>query len=260
MRPLFFGDSQRQLFGVFHASDSGSPLRDTRVVLAYPWMAEYNMSHLAFRKLAALLAREGFPTLRFDYFGTGDSSGEAADARCRDWVADIKLACNELGAMSDARALAVVGFGLGAALATKVAEEITLDTLVLWEPVVTGEEFLAKLDRLDAAQRLHRLYPRQPDRVEERTQLLGYPLSADARADLAALNVLHMHPRVEGDVTIIAGSERPRYSELLRLFNKARLELVEDDSGAAPAGGETAMLSSAPLQAIVRAVVQAEVN
>jgi uncharacterized protein len=257
MRPFFFGDSQHQLFGAYHAPDDDSPSRDTRVVLAYPWIAEYNMSHWAFRKLAGMLAREGFPTLRFDYLGTGDSAGGPDEARCTDWAGNIRAAATELGGMCDARGLAIVGLGLGAALAVKAAEELPVDALVLWEPVVIGERYLVELDRLDARERLQRLYPRALP-LAERTELLGFPVSAAARTDLARVDVLQMQPRMRHPLTIIAGSERTDYLALVRKFPGARLELVRDAESGAAAAGDSAMLSSAPLQAIVRTIVNLE--
>src|SRR4051812_44614801 len=95
MKPLFFGDSRRQLFGVYQPPRSGAG-RNHAVLLCYPGVQEYNMSHWAFRKLAAHLAREGLHVFRFDYFGTGDSAGATIEGTPAQWIADIRTAAREL--------------------------------------------------------------------------------------------------------------------------------------------------------------------
>ena len=46
------------------------------MVLCYPGGQEYIRSRRAFRQLAIRLSSAGFPVLRFDYHGCGDSSGD----------------------------------------------------------------------------------------------------------------------------------------------------------------------------------------
>ena len=70
MKPFFFGPSAQPRFGLLHPP-AGERARRAGVLLCYPGVQEYNISHWAFRKLAGLLARAGFPVLRFDWAGTG---------------------------------------------------------------------------------------------------------------------------------------------------------------------------------------------
>ena len=70
---FFFGNPGSPLYGSYE-SPSASVRRDCGIVLCYPLMAEYLRSHRAFRQLAVRLAEAGFPVLRFDYFGSGDSA------------------------------------------------------------------------------------------------------------------------------------------------------------------------------------------
>ena len=78
MKPIFFGDSKRKLYGVY-APPTGASRRSHAVLLCYPGLQEYGTSHWSFRRLSAMLAREGHHVLRFDYFGTGDSAGNVED-------------------------------------------------------------------------------------------------------------------------------------------------------------------------------------
>ena len=45
-------------------------------MLCYPWGSEYIYAHRSLRLLAQRRAAAGIHTLRFDYFGTGDSDGD----------------------------------------------------------------------------------------------------------------------------------------------------------------------------------------
>ena len=132
-------------------------------------------SHRQFVTLARALAAARYPTLRFDYFGTGDSSGELTSATALDWKADIFAAAQELKDAAGVRRISIVGFRLGAALAASaVADGLEVKDLVFWEPAVNGRTHLRELRALDAARLAEsRTPPRWTPGVDE---LLGDPL------------------------------------------------------------------------------------
>jgi alpha/beta superfamily hydrolase len=78
MTPLLFGSADAPLYGVHHAPQA-APQR-TGIVLCYPFGQEYMRAHRACRQLAMLLAKKGYHVLRFDYSGTGNSSGDVDSA------------------------------------------------------------------------------------------------------------------------------------------------------------------------------------
>jgi pimeloyl-ACP methyl ester carboxylesterase len=255
MRPFFFGDAGRQLFGALHPARE-EQTRSLGVVLAYPWLAEYNACHSAFRKLAGMLESDGFSALRFDYSGTGDSGGVPSDRFCSDWAADIVSATQELTALSGARSTCVVGFGLGAALAVKAATLAPIDFVVLWEPVMSGESYLQQLDQLENRHRLARLYaPAAPP--AERRELLGFPFSQAARHELSQLDVRQMAVPTGTNVSIVAPQSWRDLPALTRQFPRAHCELTREGTDLDKAG-QSAMLSMEPLRAIVRTVQRAE--
>jgi pimeloyl-ACP methyl ester carboxylesterase len=255
MRCFFFGDAGRQLYGALHTAGSVALTRNTAVVLAYPWLSEYNGCHTAFRKLANLLEREGFPTLRFDYSGTGDSEGAPTEGFAQHWTADIATACRELNALSRARSLCVVGLGLGATLAVQAASLASLDQLVLWEPVVSGTRYLDQLDLLDRRLRMARLSPPSAAR-EQRDQLLGFAFPPAARSALAGLDVRNMTVPPGTTVSVVAPTSWPELPALTRQFPSAHLELFAREE--TPLEATEAMLSMEPLHAIVRSVIRGE--
>ena len=254
MRCFFFGTGGRQLYGALHPAESVRT-RSTAVVLAYPSLFEFNASHAAFRRLASLLERAGFPTLRFDYSGMGDSEGAPTESFCRDWAVDIATACHELSALSRARNICVVGLRIGATLAVQASSLTALDQLVLWEPVLSGQRYLEQLEQLDRRQRITRLYPRPAPRDE----LLGFSFSQAHRAELARLNVMPMSVPDGTGVSIVAPSSWPELPALTSKFPGAHLETFTRTEAMVDATDQSGMLSMEPLRAIVRSIERLEV-
>ena len=75
IEPFYFGTSSKPLFGCYHVPQSALR-RDCGVLFCAPMGSEYVRFHRAYRQLADRLAKAGFPVLRFDFYGCGDSSGD----------------------------------------------------------------------------------------------------------------------------------------------------------------------------------------
>ncbi len=152
---IYFGAEGRPLFGFYHPPQDGV-WRGVGVVLCPPIGTDRTRSDRAYRHLAERLADAGFPCLRFDLFGTGDSGGdESAPGLLRAWLDDVGLAVEELRARSGATTVSLVGLRLGATLAMVHAAECgDVDSLVLWSPYVSGAAFVSEVTKL------HKLYLR----------------------------------------------------------------------------------------------------
>lgn len=139
-----FGQEHRRLFGAFHAAVTPC----TRsVLLCSPFGQEAIRLHRLFRVLADRLARQGISTLRFDYFGTGDSDGDDRDGDLDGWALDVVTAHHELASRTQSAPATWVGAGLGATLAASAAPRASEPParLVLWDPVLGGHAYLADL-------------------------------------------------------------------------------------------------------------------
>ena len=119
--------------------------------------------------------------LRFDYYGTGDSSGEGSDADLTLWSEDLDEAVEELRAISGVMRVSLVGVRLGAALALRpppTADDI--QDAALWDPVVRGRRYLGELLR---ARRT------AGTRGGTELEVYGYPLPGSLREQLDALDL-----------------------------------------------------------------------
>ncbi len=83
----------------------------------------------------------GCHTLRFDYFGTGDSGGTDGEADLRGSEADVETAVEALIEIAGTKQVTLVGLRAGANLAANVAVRRTaeIEALVLWDPIASME-------------------------------------------------------------------------------------------------------------------------
>ena len=191
MTPLFFGTPQRRLFGVY-APARARATGAKAVVLCHPWGQEYLRAHRSMRHLSNLLSAAGHHVLRFDYFGTGDSAGDMLDADLAGWERDIDTAIQELMDSAGTRRVALVGLRLGATLAARVANRRRreIESLVLWDPVVNGSEYLDELASTEKRQKW--AGPQGSPRPAERGgghEFLGFALSARLEDEIRALDL-----------------------------------------------------------------------
>jgi uncharacterized protein len=146
MNPLFIGTAERRLFGLYEPAASMRG-KQRAAVLCYPWGMEYIYAHRSMRQLASRLSAAGFHTLRFDYFGTGDSSGEMEQANLVGSYTDVESAIEALKDIAGTSKVALIGLRVGANIALNVASRLgsEVEALVLWDPIVSGEQYVATL-------------------------------------------------------------------------------------------------------------------
>ncbi len=219
MQPAYFGASETRLFGLYHPP-SGARERELGVLLCHPAPQEYMRCHWAMRKLAGLLAREGFHVLRFDYFGTGDSGGAGDAGSPRQWRLDVAAALEELRDVSGVRRASLVGFRLGATLAAQSA--LKLRDLVLWEPVVSGRAYVAELMEQHVLRFNHCLYP--PPLPSE---LMGLPFPGALRQEFEALELTAPLACRAERVVVLGSQERPAYAALVESLRATATAPVE---------------------------------
>jgi uncharacterized protein len=224
MEPHYFGSADRQLLGIYH-SPTGMA-RAHGIVLCPPGPQEYMRTHMAFRKLATVLAQNGFHVLRFDYYGTGDSSGGARDGSLGEWRQNIVTAATDLKECSGVTKVSLVGLRLGATLAALTS--LSVSNLVLWEPVVNGKKYLDELSQIHTRKFSNLLYPPSPPVRGRGGELLGFALPPKMEADIERLDLLGGISCRADQVVLMVSEERPEYLSL-----QGRLRDVASSGGAA---------------------------
>lgn len=150
--PRYFGPADRSLFGWLHGPPPSPQQKAVGVVICRPLGYEGLCCYRSMRHLALTAAAAGFPTLRFDYDGTGDSAGGAlADDRWQAWHLSVDAAIEELKAASGVDTVCLVGVRLGAPIATLVAAARSdVSGLVTIAPVTAGSQWLREVRALEA--------------------------------------------------------------------------------------------------------------
>jgi exosortase A-associated hydrolase 2 len=149
--PFFLKTDIGERFCLYHAPAPGTECRGA-FVYVHPFAEEMNKA----RRMAALQAKRfadaGYGVLQIDLYGCGDSSGDFGDARWDIWKADLVAAKTWLESQA-AVPVSLWGLRLGALLALDFANDanLSLQSLLLWQPVMNGKAFLTQFLRMRLA-------------------------------------------------------------------------------------------------------------
>ena len=197
-QPRWFGDHQRPLFGWLHLPPAVT--RNAALVLCAPFGHEYMVVYRAYRKLAAQLAAAGFPVLRFDYDGTGDSAGLATDAqRISSWQGSIISAVSEIRQTTGIEQVVLFGTRLGALLAASVASKANTDSLIMLGPVLSGRQYTREL----LAFRGMNITDTSGNTPAATEEVVGYPLTQETKDDLGKLDLTKLNGQILKRILII---------------------------------------------------------
>lgn len=193
----FFQTQGRDLLAAVHLSPRLNP-RSVAVLLCNPFGEEAARAHRLYRVMARKLEEAGYAVMRFDYAGTGDSSGDIADFGIEDWLDDIAAAAEHLRQESGVSRIVLIGLRLGGTLAalSVLRGRLRAAHLMLWDPVVDGAEYLRELGRTHRAYMQAELGRKSAtaatDDVDEGSTLseaLGTPISARLHEELAGIDL-----------------------------------------------------------------------
>jgi pimeloyl-ACP methyl ester carboxylesterase len=169
-----------------------SPGRAPRVpvLLCPPFGWEDMCSYRVRRRWAEALADAGHPVLRFDFPGTGDSTGSPHDPDLVGaWTETVERLAEELASAHGVTEVAAIGIGLGGALALHAADlGAPIGQLALWGVPASGRRLVREM-RAAAA-----LIP-PPDGAESvgsgdgSLELTGYLLTEPTSAALIAVEL-----------------------------------------------------------------------
>lgn len=230
--PFYFGTDEKLLFGCYHTLQT-VPVSDCGIVLCYPMGQEYIRSHRAFLQLAFRLAHDGFQVLRFDYYGTGDSAGDCEKGNIRQWIFDISTAIDEIKKRSGLSKVCLVGLRLGGALSVMAtAERDDVDSMVLWNPVVSGNAYIAELKRHQKNMIRYSYVSGVKTKNKGFSEILGFRISDVILSELGKIDLLQIDHRPARKICIIENGEEPDAKQLkdhfVRFDNQLNYQSLSD--------------------------------
>jgi pimeloyl-ACP methyl ester carboxylesterase len=199
------------LFGWLH--EPAPRTRDVGVVICNPIGDDYVRAHRSLRHLAERLVAAGFPVLRFDFHGTGDSAGDERDAdRVAAWRRDVGLAIDHVKQQAGVERVAIVGLRFGATIAAEVASTRSdVASIVLWHAFLTGEKFAGETLKMH---KMHRMlepesFAAGPKSYPDGEEALGFFLTNQTLQDLKAIDLRALTAAPAPHVLVVDAANLP---------------------------------------------------
>ena len=152
--PAFIAGSKGSLFALHHAPEhTPEKVSDsTECIVAIPSFAEeMNRCRYMQTLLAQALNKQGHALVSVDPYGTGDSSGDFAEASWDQWIQDT-IDATHYAKQLGYKKISLLAVRLGALLAMAAAPEIeNLHRMIFWQPVTNGKTFLNQFLRIKIA-------------------------------------------------------------------------------------------------------------
>jgi pimeloyl-ACP methyl ester carboxylesterase len=180
------------VFAFFHDAEDRTRRRQA-IVMFTPFGWGEMSSYRGLRSWAVHLAESGYPTLRMDLPGTGDSGGSPRDpARLQAWTAASCEAARWVRTSTGCEKVAAIGISLGGMVACcSLAAGAPIDEVILWAVPSEGRTFLREIRafamRLDTGEGQGNIQGRDDPPSGE--VAAGFILSADTVAALEELEL-----------------------------------------------------------------------
>jgi pimeloyl-ACP methyl ester carboxylesterase len=161
------------------------------VVICPPLGEEIFPANRVLRVLSTQLARLGFPVLRFDYLGCGDSWADDLDVTVPTCLDSLMTAVGRVREQSGCERVVAIGLRFGGTIVgmTAAASPGLFHECILWDPVLDGGEYVDLLQReLRDTVEQHVRVTSTCDTSVSRIEAIGMRVSVGFEAQLAAIS------------------------------------------------------------------------
>jgi len=207
-------------------------MSETGLVIVPPVGHERLRSYRECVNLARNLAKGGFPVLRFDYRGEGESYGYIEDSDVCARLEDIDSAIGELKKRAKVRKFCLLGFRIGAIFSLIAASKLKVTKLILCEPILDTKGYVKNLIRANII--MQRDYFGKIIKKEDEIRrglaagipvsVYGFHLSHNFFAQLEQIDISSYAEKYDGKTLIVYFARRdtqpkPKLLEFQKLMN-----------------------------------------
>lgn len=212
--PRFMGEQGEQYF-TLQFSCRGQP--KAHIIFVPPFGEEMNRCRALVAEQARHFAQSGYACTILDFYGTGDSQGELQDASLEIWHRNIYLAAETLQRELHIPVI-LWGLRLGALIALDFASKsgLAIDSILLWQPVVSGERYVTQILRQRVAGLASKALPpettteiRKRLAQGESVEVSGYTIGGGLVADIERLSLAHLTALCAGKIYWLENVSEP---------------------------------------------------
>lgn len=239
--PFYFTNEDTKIFGILHEPESEKKTQG--FVFCHPLLEEKLWAHRVFVNFARELAARGYPVMRFDYRGHGDSGGNFEKTDINSRISDIRKSIEEFREKQpDIAHIGLIGLRFGATLASIVTEdENCINSLILWDPIISGESYMQELLRVNLTTQTavyKEIRYNREKLVEQLHQgktvnIDGYEINQKFYNQAIKINLLGIDKKYNNECLIVQISRKPErinrdYEKLRNIYQKAELKSVNE--------------------------------
>lgn len=238
--PFFFPGHDGPLFGFYHQPVAAEP--KVPFVFCHPFAEEKLWTHRVLVSFARKLAAHGYGVLRFDYRGNGDSASGFEETSLSTARADLAQAITWLQEHTGHSRVSLLGLRLGATIASLAAEDLAIDRLVLWAPIVDGSRYIQEMLRINLATQMAVHKEIRKDREQLIAHMKtggtvsvdGYPIAYPMFEELTATRLAADPKRHEGPCLVVQADRpqakaSPDLQRLATAYPRGAFALVEEE-------------------------------
>ena len=232
--PFYFKNKTYELFGIFHEPDMIS--KENGFVFVHPFAEEKLWAHRVLVTFARELSKRGYPVLRFDFMGHGDSEGNFEDSTIQTRLSDIRCAIQTIREKAPSiKGICILGLRFGATLAALASEqEKDIVKLILWDPIIDCAKYMQEMLRINLTTQTA-VYKEIRHNRDQLVQMMkngstvnidGYEVSQDLFEQASSINLLHNKLNFSGGCLIVKINRKERqinkdFGALLSQYAKA---------------------------------------
>jgi len=240
--PFYFPNGAYALFGMLHQPQVASDR--PALVFCHAFAEEKLWTHRVFVTFARRLAAGGYPVLRFDLMGNGDSGGDFSASSLTTALSDVRCAIEEVRRRTNRTRVSLLGLRTGATLAALISEAVDgVEDLILWAPIVDGARYMQEMLRTNLTTQMAVYKEVRHDREQliaamkdgARVNIDGYEMAFPLYSEFSAIK-LNVDPKRHQGRCLIVQIDRtpdaeptPEIQQLARTYARPTVLTVQEE-------------------------------